>query len=54
MAERLADQVVITSDNARDVILLAGKGHEPSQEIAGVRHPFPDIASAQRALEHRA
>ena len=25
-----------------DVILIAGKGHETYQEIAGVRHPFDD------------
>ena len=92
VAERLADRVVITSDNprsedptqialqiiagmkivplldldraqairdvidmakARDVILLAGKGHEPYQEIKGVKTPFSDMGSAQRALENR-
>jgi UDP-N-acetylmuramoyl-L-alanyl-D-glutamate--2,6-diaminopimelate ligase len=92
MAERLADRVLLTSDNprgedpeeiiagiaagmthepavqsdraaairaaiidadARDVILLAGKGHEPYQEIAGVRHPFADLDHARRALENR-
>jgi UDP-N-acetylmuramoyl-L-alanyl-D-glutamate--2,6-diaminopimelate ligase len=25
-----------------DVVLLAGKGHETYQEIAGVKHPFDD------------
>ena len=29
------------------MILLAGKGHEPYQEIAGVRRPFSDIAEAK-------
>ncbi|MCX7149687.1 MAG: UDP-N-acetylmuramoyl-L-alanyl-D-glutamate--2,6-diaminopimelate ligase, partial [Rhodocyclales bacterium] len=92
IAERLADSVVVTSDNprsedpqaiiadilaglkrpplvqsdrgraiadavaeagVRDVILLAGKGHEPYQEIAGVRHPFSDIEAAQSALAGR-
>ncbi len=33
-----------------DVILLAGKGHEPYQEIAGVRHPFSDLALARSSL----
>jgi UDP-N-acetylmuramoyl-L-alanyl-D-glutamate--2,6-diaminopimelate ligase len=90
VAERLADQVVVTSDNPRsedpeqiarqilvgmrshplveldrarairnaivaadprDVVLLAGKGHEAYQEIAGVKQPFSDMGSAQRALE---
>jgi UDP-N-acetylmuramoyl-L-alanyl-D-glutamate--2,6-diaminopimelate ligase len=92
IAERLADAVVVTSDNPRsenpqaiieqilagmtsspavepdraaaihaavaaadtlDVILLAGKGHEPYQEIAGVRQPFSDLDSAKSALARR-
>ena len=92
IAERLADRVVLTSDNprredpqaiidgivagmqrpplvqldrrwaiadsvgtadSRDVILLAGKGHEPYQEIAGVRHPFSDVDAAKSALAGR-
>ncbi|WIM05391.1 MAG: UDP-N-acetylmuramoyl-L-alanyl-D-glutamate--2,6-diaminopimelate ligase [Candidatus Nitricoxidivorans perseverans] len=89
IAERLADRVIVTSDNprgedpaaiieavvsgmavrpetdldrsraivrailsadVRDVILLAGKGHEPYQEIGGVRHPFSDVGQARAAL----
>jgi len=38
----------------QDVILLAGKGHEDYQEIAGVKHPFDDRDHARRALEARA
>lgn len=92
VAERMADAVLVTSDNPReedpakiiedivggmrqrppveidraravaravadaataDVILLAGKGHEPYQEIAGVRHPFSDLEQARLALERR-
>jgi UDP-N-acetylmuramoyl-L-alanyl-D-glutamate--2,6-diaminopimelate ligase len=92
MAERLADRVLLTSDNprsedpeaiiaaiaagmgrtpavladraaaireaiacadARDVVLLAGKGHEPYQDIAGSRHPFVDLEQARAALENR-
>ena len=92
IAERLADRVVLTSDNPRrddpqaiidgilggmqrpplvqpergraiadavagaderDVILIAGKGHEPYQEIAGVRHPFSDTDAATAALRGR-
>jgi UDP-N-acetylmuramoyl-L-alanyl-D-glutamate--2,6-diaminopimelate ligase len=88
-ASRLADHVIVTSDNPRgedpaaiiaqvragvsgdaesiedrqvaifsaihhaapgDVVLLAGKGHETYQEIAGVRHPFSDIEVARAAL----
>ena len=33
-----------------DVVLLAGKGHETWQEIAGVRHPFSDREVARAAL----
>ena len=95
IAERLADHVVLTSDNprgeapafilsqilvgvighddvdviedrraaiayavaaadARDVILVAGKGHEDYQEVAGARHPFDDVAVARTLLAARA
>lgn len=88
VAARLADHVVLTSDNPRgedadaiigdirrgasgaeiiadraaairrtiaaahpsDVVLIAGKGHEPYQETAGVRTPFSDLAEARAAL----
>jgi UDP-N-acetylmuramoyl-L-alanyl-D-glutamate--2,6-diaminopimelate ligase len=89
MAERLADSVIVTSDNPRsedaaaiaaaivagmtlapnieldralaihhavqtmqtgDVLLIAGKGHEPYQEIAGQRLPFSDLDQATGAL----
>lgn len=94
VAERLADAVVLTSDNprdeapaaildqiaagfadrsrarivedrraaiglavreagARDVVLLAGKGHEDYQEIAGTRRPFSDAVEAAAALRAR-
>jgi UDP-N-acetylmuramoyl-L-alanyl-D-glutamate--2,6-diaminopimelate ligase len=90
VATRLADHVIVTSDNPRgedphaiiaaitagarppfaiepdravaighaiagaragDVVLVAGKGHERSQEIAGVRHPFSDAAVARAAID---
>jgi UDP-N-acetylmuramoyl-L-alanyl-D-glutamate--2,6-diaminopimelate ligase len=96
IAQRLADRVVLTSDNPRhespghilqqivaglaggqesvsviedrrkaighavreaaanDVVLLAGKGHEDYQEIAGARFPFSDLEEAQAALGGRA
>jgi len=37
-----------------DVVLIAGKGHEDYQEIAGEKHPFSDQQHARRALEARA
>jgi UDP-N-acetylmuramoyl-L-alanyl-D-glutamate--2,6-diaminopimelate ligase len=36
-----------------DVVLVAGKGHEPYQEIQGVRHPFSDVEVAGKALSER-
>ncbi len=93
IAQRLADQVVLTSDNPRhedpmdilsqiraglqttphaviadraqaiihavqhaaaaDVVLIAGKGHEDTQEVAGVKRPFLDSAVAAQALAAR-
>lgn len=95
VAEKNADNVVVTSDNPRsekpevivsqillglghangvqvqvdralaieqtlaqaapeDVVLIAGKGHEDYQEIAGAKTPFSDTAYARAALERRA
>ncbi|SAK73474.1 UDP-N-acetylmuramoylalanyl-D-glutamate--2, 6-diaminopimelate ligase [Caballeronia fortuita] len=95
IAERLADQVVITSDNPRseepmsiinqiaagmsdaakarriedrasailqairsaareDVVVLAGKGHEATQEIMGKKRAFSDQDHARLALAARA
>jgi UDP-N-acetylmuramoyl-L-alanyl-D-glutamate--2,6-diaminopimelate ligase len=34
-----------------DVVLIAGKGHEDYQEMAGERLPFSDVAVANKALE---
>ncbi len=38
---------------AGDIVLVAGKGHEPYQEINGIKHPFDDTAIALQALEAR-
>jgi UDP-N-acetylmuramoyl-L-alanyl-D-glutamate--2,6-diaminopimelate ligase len=90
IAERGADQVLLTSDNPRleppaqilaqiaagmagpaqvienrgaaiahalqaaapeDVVLIAGKGHEDYQDVAGVKHPFSDAEVALRCLQ---
>jgi len=89
VAERLADRVIVSSDNPRgeaaaaisadilggmsgsplveldraqaialavagaaprDVVLIAGKGHETYQEIGASRLPFSDLACARAAL----
>ena len=36
-----------------DVVLVAGKGHEKYQEIAGRTMPFDDVAVAREGLEAR-
>ena len=36
----------------RDVVLIAGKGHENYQEFADHTIPFDDIQMAKRALEN--
>jgi UDP-N-acetylmuramoyl-L-alanyl-D-glutamate--2,6-diaminopimelate ligase len=43
----------IASADAADVVLIAGKGHEGYQEIAGRRLPFSDAAVASAALGRR-
>lgn len=40
----------IAAAEENDVVLIAGKGHETYQEIAGVRHPFSDREEARSAL----
>ncbi|WP_089249213.1 UDP-N-acetylmuramoyl-L-alanyl-D-glutamate--2,6-diaminopimelate ligase [Rhodococcoides kyotonense] len=36
-----------------DVVLVAGKGHETGQEIAGVKHPFDDRQVLADAIDRR-
>ena len=60
------DSVVVQRDRAKaiaraigeagpnDIVLIAGKGHEPYQEVAGVKHPFDDTTVARQYLEERA
>jgi UDP-N-acetylmuramoyl-L-alanyl-D-glutamate--2,6-diaminopimelate ligase len=50
-AEAIAQ--AIASAHPADVLLIAGKGHESYQEIAGVRRPFSDVAAANAALAAR-
>ena len=40
----------VAQAGSRDVVLLAGKGHEDYQEIAGVKQPFSDLEQGRRAL----
>ncbi|WP_428835476.1 UDP-N-acetylmuramoyl-L-alanyl-D-glutamate--2,6-diaminopimelate ligase [Saccharopolyspora thermophila] len=36
-----------------DIVVVAGKGHETGQEVAGVVHPFSDREELAAALRHR-
>ncbi|EXI76175.1 MAG: UDP-N-acetylmuramoyl-L-alanyl-D-glutamate--2,6-diaminopimelate ligase [Candidatus Accumulibacter sp. SK-11] len=40
----------ILAAHPAEVVLIAGKGHEPYQEIGAVRRPFSDVAQARAAL----
>ena len=40
----------IRSARGNDVVLVAGKGHESYQEIAGARLPFSDLVEVRQAL----
>jgi UDP-N-acetylmuramoyl-L-alanyl-D-glutamate--2,6-diaminopimelate ligase len=50
---RAITDAVLQAD-AADVVLIAGKGHEQYQEVAGRRLPFSDVQCARRALQRRA
>ena len=48
-----AIRAAIAGAQAGDVVLIAGKGHEQYQEIAGVRHPYSDAAVVREVLGGR-
>lgn len=50
---RKAIRQALLSARSGDVVLLAGKGHERSQIIAGVAHPFSDREEVERVLSGR-
>jgi UDP-N-acetylmuramoyl-L-alanyl-D-glutamate--2,6-diaminopimelate ligase len=50
-AAAIAAAVELARDG--DTVLIAGKGHEPGQEVAGVTLPFDDRAVLRDALERR-
>ena len=53
-AREEAIRVAIAQAGARDIVLVAGKGHEDYQEVNGVRRPFSDVGEARAALLERA
>jgi UDP-N-acetylmuramoyl-L-alanyl-D-glutamate--2,6-diaminopimelate ligase len=48
---RAAIETAVRLAEAGDVVVVAGKGHEQGQEIAGVVHPFDDRVVLRAALE---
>lgn len=46
-----AISIAIDSAAAGDVVLIAGKGHEDYQEVAGVKHHFSDAEQVEKALK---
>lgn len=48
-----AISLVVSSARAGDVVLIAGKGHEATQEINGTKSPFNDVVAAHAALHAR-
>jgi UDP-N-acetylmuramyl-tripeptide synthetase len=50
----LAIANTVARADARDVILIAGKGHENYQESGGIKLPFSDKAQAEAALSQGA
>ncbi len=50
---REAIRTAVMMANPGDVILIAGKGHEPYQEINGVKHHFDDREEIRKAFSQR-
>ncbi len=51
---RAAITLAIAQAGAGDVVVIAGKGHERGQDVAGVVTPFDDRAVAREVLKERA
>lgn len=48
-----AIETAIQAADCNDTVLIAGKGHETYQDIAGIKHPFSDVECAEQALTAR-
>lgn len=49
---REAIRSAIADATAEDIVVLAGKGHEDYQDVAGVKRPFSDFDEARAALQN--
>ena len=47
---KLAITHAISQSKSKDIILIAGKGHEQYQEVLGVKHPFNDASVVKEVL----
>jgi UDP-N-acetylmuramoyl-L-alanyl-D-glutamate--2,6-diaminopimelate ligase len=50
---RAAIETAIERAEPGDIVVIAGKGHEQGQEVAGVVHPFDDRVVARAALARK-
>lgn len=48
-----AIRTAVSLGQSKDIILIAGKGHETYQEIKGERFPFDDLAIAKETLDQK-
>ena len=51
---RAAIRAAVEQLGEGDILVVAGKGHEPGQTVAGVTHPFDDVAETAAALQRQA
>jgi len=49
---RKAIEKAVTMAGKKDIVILAGKGHEPYQEINNEKHPFDEKAIVKEILEN--
>ncbi len=47
---RAAIRKAVADAEPGDIILVAGKGHEPYQEVRGVKYPFDDVREVRLAM----
>ena len=50
---RVAIEKTLRQATVKDVVLIAGKGHEEYQDVGGVKLPFSDMGEARRVLAAR-
>jgi len=51
--KKAINKILNEMDFSKDVVLIAGKGHEDYQEIKGKKYPFSDSVVASDVLKRR-